>query len=144
MDNTAKMQQIMETLAKAEADRKADIEDMLARIKEDRQANQELLARMDAMFDAHQKRMSCFGQTEARLEYEEPASGNIKDDRNETTACNVATEKIEPDPSMMQSAEEHQDILSEDVGVMPVKGPKKWRRGQKSIAGRCGEPKDLT
>jgi hypothetical protein len=51
--------------------------------------------------------MACFGQTEVRLEYEEPASGNIKDDRNETTAYNEATEKIETDPGMMQSVEEH-------------------------------------
>jgi hypothetical protein len=173
MDNMEKiMQQVIEMLANAEADRKADQEkmatdrkadkedlltrmetkietdkeEMLERIKEkDRQANQELLARMDAyhekrmaMLDAHQERtMACFGQaeatdfrvnpeeneavlerqrvhneetaihslkaclsetmecqetTEAHLEYEEPASGDIKDDRNETTTCNEATE----------------------------------------------------
>jgi hypothetical protein len=176
----------------------ANREEMLARIKEDRKANQEdLLARMDtchekrmAMLDAHHERtMACFGQTEAtdfrvnpektepnpeeneaileqqkrhneetaihslracrsemmecqetteaHLEYEEPASGDTKDDRNETTACNKATEKIEPDPGMMQSTEEHQDIPSEDV-VRPVKGLKKWGRSRKSTAGRHG------
>jgi hypothetical protein len=73
--------------------------------------------------------MECQETTEARLEYEEPASRDIKDDQNEMTKCNEATEKIEPDPGMMQSAEEHQDVPSEDVVVRPVKGLKKRRRG---------------
>jgi hypothetical protein len=81
--------------------------------------------------------------TEARLEYEEPASGDIKEDRNETTACNEATEKIELDPGMMRSAEEHHDVPSEDV-VRAVKGLKKRHRGRKLTAGRRGEPKELT
>jgi hypothetical protein len=72
--------------------------------------------------------MECQETTEARLEYEEAASGDIKDDRNETTACNEATEKIEPGPGMMHSATEHQDIPSEDITVMPVKGLRKQRR----------------
>jgi hypothetical protein len=57
MDDTDKMmQQIVQMLAKMDADRKADREELLARIKEeDRQANQELLARMDAI---HEKRMA--------------------------------------------------------------------------------------
>jgi hypothetical protein len=44
---------------------------------------------------------------------------------------------------MMQSAEEHQDIVSEVAAIMPVKGLKKWRRGRKLIAERHGEPKKL-
>jgi hypothetical protein len=96
------------------------------------------------MLEVQEKRMiACFGQTEARLEYEEPASGNIKDDRNETTADNEATEKIEKNPGMKQSAEEHQDVHNEDVAVMPVGEPKKGRRVWKSTAGRRGEPKKL-
>jgi hypothetical protein len=66
------MQQIIEMLAKAEADRKTDKEEMLARMKEviksshnEMKTNQEdLLARMDAyyekrmaMFDAYKKRI---------------------------------------------------------------------------------------
>jgi hypothetical protein len=149
------MQQIIEMLEKMAADRKADQEKMaadrkadkkdlltrmeilidanrkkveadkegiLARIKEeDRQANQELLARMDAMFGAYEKSiMACLGQAEFR------------------------TKKIQQDTEMMQSAEEHQDVPSEDVIVRPVKGLKKRRRGQKSTAGRHREPKELT
>jgi hypothetical protein len=69
-----------------------------------------LLKRMDAyheermaMLDAHQKRMTaCLGETDAN------------------------TEKI--NPGMMQSVEKHQDVPSEDVAVMPVKGLKKRHR----------------
>jgi hypothetical protein len=39
--------------------------------------------------------------------------------------------------------EEHQDVPSEYVVVMPVKGLRKRRRGRKSTAGRRGEPKEL-
>jgi hypothetical protein len=78
-----------------------------------------------------------------RVHDEETAIHSLKDDRNETSGYNEATEKIETDPGMMQSAEEHQDILSEDVAVMPVKGLNKRRRGRQSTAGRRGEPKEL-
>jgi hypothetical protein len=54
------------------------------------------------------------------------------------------TEKIEQDPRMMQSVEEHQDIPTEDIAVMPVGEPRKQRRVWKSTAGRRGEPKELT
>jgi hypothetical protein len=175
-------------LAKMKEESREVNQDLLARIKEEhRQAKRELLARMDAMFDAHQKRiMDCLSQTEAtdfrahpekmgsnpekkeavleqqkfyneetafhslrtcrsetmecqetkeaRLEYEEPASEDIKDDQNETSACNEATEKIEQDPGMMQSAEKHQDIVSEVAAIMPVRGLRKRRRGKKLIA----------
>jgi formiminotetrahydrofolate cyclodeaminase len=85
----------------------ADKEEMLARIKEeDRQANEELSTRMDARFGAYEKSIvACLGQAEVR------------------------TEKIERDTEMMQSAEEHQDVPSEDVAVMPVKGLMKRCRG---------------
>jgi hypothetical protein len=123
------MQQTVQMLAKLQAsqnDNQARMETLIDAYHEKRMV----------MFEAYEKRMmACFGQTEACLEYEEPASGNIKDDRNETTTYNEVTEKIEPDLTMMQSVEEHQDILSEDVAVMPAKGLKKQRRGQKLTAG---------
>jgi hypothetical protein len=46
---------------------------------------------------------------------------------DETTTYQEATE-TEPDPGMMQSVEEHQDIPKEDAAVMPVGGPRKRRR----------------
>jgi hypothetical protein len=148
MDNMERtMQQIVESLAKAEADRKADKEDRKAdqeKMAADRKADEEnmaanrkadqekmvadkedFLARMDAfhekrmaMLEAQQRRMiACLGQTDAN------------------------TEKM--DPGMMQSAEEHQDVPNEDVAVMPVGEPRKRRRGRKLIAERRGEPKEL-
>jgi hypothetical protein len=87
-----------ELMAKMDSNQKkaeADKEEMLARIKEDRKADQEM-----AMLEAQQKRMmACLGQTEAN------------------------TEKI--DPGMMQSIEEHQDVPNEDVAMMPVGEPRK-------------------
>jgi hypothetical protein len=73
-------------------------------------ANQEeLLARMDAY---HEKRMARFDAYEksmmARLGQAEPYR-----------------EKIEQDPGMMQSMEEHQDVPREEAPITPVKGLKK-------------------
>jgi hypothetical protein len=45
------------------------------------------------------------------------------------------TEKIQPDPGMMQSTGEHQEVPNEDAVVKPVKGWKKQNRGRKPAAG---------
>jgi hypothetical protein len=60
---------------------------------------------------------------------------DIKDARKETTACNEA-KKTEQDPEMMQSAEEHQEIHTEDATIMPVGEPRKQRRVRKLAAER--------
>jgi hypothetical protein len=74
-----------------------------------------------AIFVAYEKRMmACLGHMEANIE------------------------KTVPDPEMMQSVEEHQEIPREDAIVKPTKGRRKRRRGRKSTAGRRGEPKELT
>jgi hypothetical protein len=44
-------------------------------------------------------------------------------------------EKTEPDPEMMQSAEEHQEISTDDAAVMPVGEPRKRRRFPESGRG---------
>jgi hypothetical protein len=55
------------------------------------------------------------------------------------------TEKIEQEPGMMQSMEEHQDIPTEDAtAAKPLNERRKRNRGWKSTAGRRGEPKELT
>jgi hypothetical protein len=77
-----------------------------------------------------------------RVHKEDTEIHSQRDEQNETKACNEATEKIEENPEMMQSAEEHQDMPNEDVAVMPVGEPRKRRRGRKSNAGRRGEPKE--
>jgi hypothetical protein len=54
------------------------------------------------------------------------------------------TTKIEKDPGMMQSVEEHQEILTEDTAVMPVGERRKRRRVQKLAAERRQRPKEGT
>jgi hypothetical protein len=103
-------------LEAAAANAKANQEDMLTETAANKE---EILARIDAMFDVYEKRtMACLGQTEAN------------------------TEKI--DPGMMQSVEEHQDVPREEVVVRQVKGLRKRRRVRKSTTGQRGEPKELT
>jgi hypothetical protein len=67
------------------------------------------------------------------------------------TSCNgqkeANTNKTVPDPEMMQSAEEHQEITTEDEAVMPVGEPRKqhiwlWRAAGKGRIGP-GEITDL-
>jgi hypothetical protein len=43
---------------------------------------------------------------------------------DETNACNKMM-KTEPDPGMMQSAEEHQEVSNKGATVMPVREPRK-------------------
>jgi hypothetical protein len=70
------MQQIIEMLVKAEEDRKADKEDMLAKMKEEIKSSHNEMARMNAyhkkrmaMFDAYEKSiMACRRQVEANTE----------------------------------------------------------------------------
>jgi hypothetical protein len=60
---------------------------------------------MMVMSDARYERMmACLGKTEAD------------------------TEKTEPDPGLMQSTEEHQEIPKEEAAVMPVGEPRKRRK----------------
>jgi hypothetical protein len=46
-----------------------------------------------------------------------------------------------PDPGMMQSVEEHQEIPKEEAAVMPVKGLRKRRRDRNLAVGRHQKPK---
>jgi hypothetical protein len=64
--------------------------------------------------------------------------------REKTTTCDEATEKTEPGPDMMQSAEEHQDVPREEAAVMPVRGLRKRRRVWKLAAERRQKPKEAT
>jgi hypothetical protein len=56
---------------------------------------------------------------------------DLRDGQNVTTACNEAVE-TEPDPQMMQSIEEHQEIPKEEAAVMLVREPRKQSRVCKS------------
>jgi hypothetical protein len=130
----------------------ADKEDFLARMDKmnakmaDRQ--EQILAEINAKMDEtiQSIRSEVQETSDNRKEWQrvynqKTAMHSLKDDQNEKTSDKEATEKIEKNPGMMQSAEEHQDVHNEDVAVMPVKGLKKRRRGRKSTAGRHGKPK---
>jgi hypothetical protein len=63
----------------------------------------------------------------------------------ETTAHHEAkerdTEETEPDPGMMQSVAEHQEVPKKEAAVMPVGGLRKRRRGGNLAAGLRQKPK---
>jgi hypothetical protein len=126
-----------EMLAEMKAERKADREEMLAEMKVERKADRELLLAIRQEMNAN---------TKAIKEKTDALVANIKNVRKETTACHSEMEatKTDPDPGMMQSAEEHQDIPKKDAAVIPVKGRKKRRRARKPAAGRREEPNELT
>jgi hypothetical protein len=74
---------------------------------------------MMAMIDSyHERTMVCLGKTEAN------------------------TEKTEPDPGMMQSTEEHQEIPKGEVAVMPVGEPRKRSRVRSLAAERRQKRKE--
>jgi hypothetical protein len=165
------LQQIMEMMEKMDGDRRAFIEWMKAKMKATQAETKAILAEMKArrekmmeaqtnddrnewtacqdVMEANPEKMEPnTEENEAALERqrvhkEDTAIQSQKDNQNETTADNKATEKIETDPGMLLSIEEHQDVPIEDFAVMPVKGLRKRRRGRKSTAGRRGEPKEL-
>jgi hypothetical protein len=66
------------------------------------------------------------GQAEMRSTLDEWLM-NLKNGRKDTTACNEATE-TKLDPGLMQSIEEHQDILKGEAAVTPVGEPRKRRK----------------
>jgi putative hemolysin len=59
----------------------------------------------------------------------------------ESATCHEAaetdTEKIQPDPRMMKSIAEHQEVPKEDTTMMPVGRLKKRRRDKKLAMGRA-------
>jgi hypothetical protein len=43
----------------------------------------------------------------------------------------------------MESETEHREVPKEGAVVKRIYGRKRWHRGRKEAAGRCGEPKEL-
>jgi hypothetical protein len=76
--------------------------------------HEEMMAMVDAY---HERMMACLRKTEAD------------------------TEKTEPDPGMMQSVEEHQEIPKEEAALMPVGGLRKRRRDRNLATGCHQKPK---
>jgi hypothetical protein len=97
--------------------------------------------------DDREETMPCEETMEPCLECEEPISVDMKACQGMTAWHEVTetdTEKIEPDPGMMQSVVEHQVAPKDDAIVKLVKGWKKRHRGRKPAAGRRGEPKEMS
>jgi hypothetical protein len=93
------------------------------------------------------ERTSCQETTEAHLECKESILADMKACR-ETTACHDATkadtEKNEPDPGMMQSIKDHQEIAKEEAAVMLIGGLRKRRRIQNLAVEHRQKPKEKT
>jgi hypothetical protein len=129
------MQQMMELLlARMDANTRTLQEQMLAEMKAERKGDRELLLAIRQEMNAN---------TKAFKEKTDALVANIKNVRKETTSCHAEMKatKTEPDPGMMQSVEEHQEIPIEDAAVMPVGGLRKRRRDRNLAAGRCQKPK---
>jgi hypothetical protein len=104
--------------------------------------------RMEADRNAQWKeRTACQEMMEARLECEKPTSADMKACQ-EMTACHEATkadaEKIEPDPGMMQSVVEHQEVPNEEATMIPVRGLRKQCRDRNLAMERRQKPKERT
>jgi hypothetical protein len=112
------MQQVLKLLlanqVKANANRKTDRKER----KGDQEDLKRMLSKMKAKMDGNQAETRSIFVTWLK---------DLKDCRNETTACNEAT-KIEPNPGMMQSIEEHQEIPKGEAAVMPLGEPRKRRK----------------
>jgi hypothetical protein len=118
-----------------------NIENMMQQILAEWNANAKALNYQDQMLSdmkAHQAKM---GSNQKKMLGSMAKFEEIMDLMKATLNTHTEAKKI--DPRMMQSIQEHQDVPSEDVAVMPVAKPRKWRRVRKLTAGRRGEPKEL-
>jgi hypothetical protein len=87
---------------------------------------------MEAKMDANQAEMRptvCAFRSELKETIQQEMKTIIQPiqaELNETTICDGATE-TEPDPGMMKSIEEHEEIPKEDAAVMSVRGLRERR-----------------
>jgi hypothetical protein len=137
------MQQVLELLLANQKKAEASQERMEAKMD----ASQ---AEMNAKMDNNQAEMRstvCTFWSELKETIQCKIQAVIQPNRselNETTACNEVTKKTEPDPGMMQSAEEHQKIPNEDAIVKPVKEWRKRCRVQNLAAESLQKKKERT
>jgi hypothetical protein len=108
-----------------------------------------MMAEINAKMDSNQAEMSstvCAMRSELKesIQHEMKAVIQpIRSELDEMTACNKATE-TEPDPRMMQSIEEHQEIPMGEATVMPVGEPRKRRRVRNLATGRHQKMEERT
>jgi hypothetical protein len=155
---------------KADANAKA-MQDMLARIDTNRGTHCEALNDMQArMKDTMESQIGFLGsrmEADRKTNREEmkAAIQSIWSERDETIqqrvenimtcvnhkteslqkACHketeTYTEKIQPNPRMMQSVAEHQEVPKEEATVMLVRGLRKWHGDWNLATGRHQKPK---
>jgi hypothetical protein len=103
----------------------------------------ELLLSMQAKMDANQERMETNRKT-----YHEEMMAMLDAYHERMMACLGKTEadkeKTEPDPGIMQSTEEHQEIPKGEAAAMPVGEPRKRCRVRNMAAERRQKRKERT
>jgi hypothetical protein len=130
------MQQMIECLLARQEEMNANTKAMREDIKSGQAEMRSIVGAIEEKMDvwvAHRRddqkgRMSCQEMMEALLECEELTSADMKACQEAATcheATEADTEKIEPDPGMMQSIEEHQEIPKAETAVMLVGGLRK-------------------
>jgi hypothetical protein len=106
---------------------------MEANRKRDREDLKGMMTEMNAKMDGNQAQMRstlCAFRSELKETIQQEMKAVIQPIRaelDETTTCQEATE-TEPDPGVMQSIEEHQEISKREVALLPVGGPRKRHR----------------
>jgi hypothetical protein len=127
----------------------AIIKEHMQEMKTDRKADQ---ARMEVKIDANRQRdrenlKGMVEEMNAKVDGNQPEMRStvcaIRSELDETTACNGATE-TGPNPGMMQSKEEHQEIPKGEAVVMPAGGSRKRRRVCNLAAERRQKRKERT
>jgi hypothetical protein len=104
------------------------------------------MEKLIAVFKADFEKLRAYQEedtTPKQKAYREKLMAIFGANRNETTAWNEGT-KIEPDPRLMPSPEEHQEIPTEDTAVMLVGELRKRRRVRYLAAESLKKRKDRT
>jgi hypothetical protein len=111
---------------------------LLARLDENTKTGQEILARMEAM---HEDMKAEIEQRKAEKEADQEQRKRMTEERmvkfgGHLEGTKSDPEQTEPNPGMMQSVGEHQEVPREEAAVMPVGEPKKRRRNRNLAAER--------
>jgi hypothetical protein len=106
----ARMAKFEEKMA---TDRRAKQEDLLAKVAK----QEELLAEISARMDANMMKMAAIrSELEGTIKHQMQHFLSYAD---ESTQNLPEATRIEKDPGMMQSVEEHQDVPREEAAIMP-------------------------
>jgi hypothetical protein len=122
---------------KSDAARKADKEERLAAMK----ANEEMTARMDAKIGSMHDELKSTIEEQMKDAMQSMLNAwltDIKNDREETMACQETTEaRLQGKPASVDTTPEvaqEQEVPREGAARMPVGEPRKRRRGRRNLA----------